>query len=439
MLALLLTVLAEPQLRTLDSLPGLPYRPYSIATALNDAGDAAGAVQGPLNDLRPVIWSGGLLHELSVLPGDLEGSVHGLNNSGAACGQSIGAGHISAVLWSGGVALDLGHLGVPTSAAIALNDAGVVVGNSYPAGNLYTHAFRWDPATGVMSDLGTVGGPYSAASSVDAAGNVYGVANNVAAMQYAVKWPARGGAAVRLDSFGKLDFSSIARGCSPSGLVVGDGYDLALGLRGFVWSSTGGFRLLPQPPGTEILRVIDVNDAGQVLIHAADLRLWIHDLNADTWSIPEEQLPPFPRTALSSGYAINASGQIAGHGFDFVTSATQAAWILSPAPDGFGLGEPFPAKAGAANALGAAGLTPGAVMHLVGGFQPGTAAVAGCSGLQVGIHQPTLLDTRIADARGVVEWTGVVLPHLLAGRRFLLQAIERPSCRISNLSSVNFR
>lgn len=439
MLALLLTVLAEPQLRTLDSLPGLPYRPYSFATTVNDAGDAAGAVQGPHNELVPVIWSAGLLHELPVLYGDFGGSVYSLNNFGSACGQSIGPGTVSAVLWSGGVVTDLGSLGVPSAAAIALNDAGIVVGNAYPLASQYTHAFRWDPSTGVMSDLGTLGGPYSAASSVDAAGNAYGVANDAANVQYAVMWPAGGGAAVRLDSFGKLDFSSIARGCSPGGIVVGDGYDIALGQRGFVWSATGGFQLLPQPPGTTIQRAQCVNDAGLAMVYGADLRLWIHDLQTGGWSVPETELPPYPRTALSAGYAINASGQIAGHGFDFVTGATQMAWLLSPAPDGFGLGEAFPAKAGATNALGAAGMTPGAVMHLVGGFQLGSTAVPGCGGSSVGIHQPVHLATRIADAQGVVEWSGVLLPQVLAGRRFLLQAIERPSCRLSNLSSVDFR
>ena len=52
---------------------------------------------------------------------------------------------------------DLGTLGGPTSVALGLNDAGVVVGFSetgviHPLFGPIVHAFRWED--GVMEDLG---------------------------------------------------------------------------------------------------------------------------------------------------------------------------------------------------------------------------------------------------------------------------------------------
>jgi len=438
MLAFFVAVLAAPQLRTLDSLPGLPGGPHSVAYALNEAGEVAGIAQGRRHDARPVVWRGGELVELGIIPGDVEGAAFGINDAGEVCGQSIGSGVLRAVLWRGGAIVDLGHLGVPAASATALNDAGMVVGNSYPAGGLYTHGFRWTRAAG-MTDLGTLGGEYSAATCVDAAGNAYGVATDAAGRNHAVIWPAGGGPAQRLDALDQLGFSSIARGCSPSGIVVGDGYDLVLGERGFAWSAVGGLRLLPPPPGTTVRFAQDVNDAGQALVYGGDLRLWIHDLTAGSWTDAGAELPPFPRASLGAAYEINGAGQIAGHGYDFATGAPQSAWLLAPAPDGFGLGEPLPGVAGAPGSLGAAGLTPGATVRLFASRVAGSTAVPGCGSLSLDLHQPSLLAVTAADAQGVVQWLGVAAPAGLAGRRVLLQAAELSTCRVSNLSSVDFR
>jgi probable HAF family extracellular repeat protein len=438
MLALILAD-ALAQLRTLDSLPNLGTGRHSVAYALNDAGDVVGIAQGVNYATIPVCWRSGIVTELGIFPGDVKGVALGVNDAGQACGQSIGVGVIRAVLWSGGSVTDLGHLGVPVASATALNDAGIVVGNSYPAGSQFTHGFRWHPATVSMSDLGTLGGAYSAAGSVDDAGNAYGVATDAAGRPSAVIWPAAGGPAVPLDALGVLGQSSIARGCSASGLVVGDGYDFLLGARGFVWRAAGGFQLLPHPPGTTVQRVQDVNDAGQLIVHALDQRMWIYDLGSGFWTDAGAQLPPFPRASVSAAYQINAAGQIAGHGYDFATGATQSAWLLSLAPDAFALGEPFPALAGEPNALGAAGATPGAALYVAAGFAAGVTAVPGCGGLTVAIHAPVVRASGVADAQGVARWNGLVAPAALAGRRLLLQAVELAACRASNLTSADFR
>jgi probable HAF family extracellular repeat protein len=443
MLAAHLVVLCSAQVHVQDSLADLGSGPYAAAFGINGVGDVVGTAQGQSRNTLPVLWSQGDIVRLPLLPGDTSGTAYGINSTGAICGQSVGGTLIRAVLWSGGGIQDLGNLGGGASGGIAsatcINDAGVVAGNSYPPGGGLTHAFHWSPVTGSISDLGTLGGDYSAATCLDAAGNVYGVATDVTSAQSAVQWPTGGGPAVMLDSVGLFGLSSIARGCSASGMVVGDGFDFALGTRGFVWTAATGLQLLPHPPGTLLALARDVNDAGQVIVFGYDQRIWLHDLNTGGWLDLGASLPPFPHASLTTVGEINNAGQISGYGVHFATGSSLSAWRISPAPDGLGLGEPFPARAGALNALGAKGSAPFGTLLVVAGLAAGVASVPGCAGLTVGIHAPALLATATADAQGIVQLTNLLAPASLAGREVLLQAVELASCRASNLSAVTFR
>ena len=83
------------------------------------------------------------------------------------------AGSAFAAPPAGWSALDLGTLGGSASHAIAVNNAGVIVGDSDTATN-ETHAFSWTAAGG-MHDLGTLpGGTFSTAVAVNASGQVAG-------------------------------------------------------------------------------------------------------------------------------------------------------------------------------------------------------------------------------------------------------------------------
>src|SRR6185503_8338083 len=62
---------------------------------------------------------------------------------------------------------DLGTLGGSTSGALAINEAGQVVGLASIAGDVENHAFVWEG--GVMTDLGTFGGSYTTPVAINEA------------------------------------------------------------------------------------------------------------------------------------------------------------------------------------------------------------------------------------------------------------------------------
>lgn len=438
-IAAALALSSQQQVHYLDSLPDLGFGGASAAYGINESGIAVGFARGSAGRDVPVRWLRGQVKELTMMPGDQSGVALAVNDSGAACGQSTGFGTLRALVWKNGTVRDLGNLGGRGAKALALNDFGVVVGESYPRGGLLPHAFRWDAATGVMTDLGTLGGYYSSANAVDDAGNVYGMSEDNRRDRKAVCWPAGGGPPILLDPANLLDETSAARSCTRNGVVAGDGIGYPAGPKAFTWTLAGGLQILPNPPGALALRAYDLSAAGTVLLRDIYDVIWVYDLHAGTWLRPNLRIPPHPRARVDAAFEINSAGQIAGRGLDFVTGEARAAWILSPAPGGFGLGEPVPARAGVDNALGAAGARPGATLQLLASLDAGSTHVPGCGNLTLGMLFPRRIDAQIADARGVAVWPQVRVPAILAGRRLLLQALDVPGCRASNVASTDFR
>jgi probable HAF family extracellular repeat protein len=125
--------------------------------------------------------------DLGTLPGGSNSFAVGINS----LGQTVGWSNLTATYGGNehafrtdpnGVitaASDIGTLGGSVGRAADINDSGVTVGLSFPAGSTTFHAFRTAPNGSITPacDLGTLGGSFSNALSVNNSGQTVGEAN----------------------------------------------------------------------------------------------------------------------------------------------------------------------------------------------------------------------------------------------------------------------
>jgi len=121
--------------------------PYSFAYDINDSGQVVGFSQtDPELDQAPFLWSEATgMQQINGLAGS-----GGINEAGQVAGETQ-IGH--AALWTqAGGAQELGVLpGTAYSAAHAVNNRGVAVGNSWADRQLPGFVFIWSPAQGMLN------------------------------------------------------------------------------------------------------------------------------------------------------------------------------------------------------------------------------------------------------------------------------------------------
>lgn len=202
-------------------------------------------------------------------------------------------------------AIDIGTLGAieSSSSARAINDSGLIVGDSAVAGGL--HAFRWTAAEG-MEDLGTLGGANSRAIGVNEAGQIVGWAEIQTGQRHAFMWT-RSGGMVDLGTLGGS--TSEAYGLNESGMVVGRSANAAGQNRAFLWSERDGMVDLGTLGGaTSVASAI--NDVGQIVGTAATAtggnRAFLREPNGRMTDLGTLG------GSTSEAWGINNSGQVTG-------------------------------------------------------------------------------------------------------------------------------
>ncbi|TAH39632.1 MAG: DUF3466 family protein [Planctomycetota bacterium] len=416
---------------------------WSAAYAINESGQVAGETLVSPLDWNAFRWESGVMAVLPAPPG--AGSSYGLsiNSSGDVVGfDDVGR----ALVWSGGGVHVLPGLGGTYHGALAVNDAGQIVGRSTTASG-DEHAFLWQ--AGALLDLGTLGGAYSAAYAINQAGQVAGGSGLAGGRQHSFLW--ENGQMRDLGTLGGR--LATAYGINDNGLVAGGSWIAGPNLyeHAFLRNARGMVDLgtLQGPAGNS--RALDVNNRGQVVgwssypgsvypeSHAFLYRDGVlHDLN--------DLIAPGSGWVLEAATSINDAGQIAGYG-QFGAGPWRRAFLLEPAErvpalldaaaNELVLSGPVPGTAGTLNTFTATRATAGVLVWLAYGVHAGSGRVPGCARTTLGMRTPNTTPPQRADAAGVARFS-VTVSASTAGRSVLFQAVEGVSCRVSNLITHTF-
>jgi probable HAF family extracellular repeat protein len=201
------------------------------------------------------------VENLGTLPGDYSSVAWGINQFGDVVGWSVGPTGPRAFIYTnaGGMTALPALAGRPVSTARAINGSGVIVGTASTSTSDIGHAVRWQ--SGVARDLGTLGaGDFSEARGVNATGTIVGSSHS--------------------------DGGSI------------------LGVHAFRYTDASG--MVDLTPAIDDAHAEGINDAGQIVG-------WRNErafrLTGGTFT----DLGVAAGFSGSFGYAINGTGQVAGH------------------------------------------------------------------------------------------------------------------------------
>ena len=305
---------------TVTDLGALGTGDFSVATAVNNAGQVVGYSNPTATTTHAFRWSNGTLTDLGTNPGGGFSRANAINNAGQVAGTAdrIPGGFGYPVRWSAGNVIT--DLGGPVTNALGVGNgidpAGRVVGGQRPnssEGNPLGTLYQVD---GTRVDLGANLGP---ATGINAVGQVVG--------SPAYIW--RNGTVRFLPGFPGTG-STAANAISISGQVVG-------------WAGAGLSQIAVRWQGTNpvSLGAIDgvmrnqanaVNAAGQIVgtadpqcVPCPAPRAWLWQ--AGTMTALDTLIPAGSGWTLQQANGINDRGQIVGAG---VHNGHMRAYLLTP-------------------------------------------------------------------------------------------------------------
>jgi probable HAF family extracellular repeat protein len=199
---------------------------------------------------------------------------------------------------------DLGTLpGDYSSTAMGINATGDVVG--WSAGPTGTRAFLYTNAAGMKALAGPSGRPVTTARAVNANGTVVGNASTGGGdIGHAVRWQA--GVPLDLGTLGIGDYAD-ARGVNATGVTVGQSHTdggALLAVHAFRYTNTVG--MVDLTPTADDAHAEGINDVGQIVG-------WREGRAFRLTGTTFTDLGVASGFAASFAYAINSSGQVAGH------------------------------------------------------------------------------------------------------------------------------
>jgi len=155
---------------------------YSSGNAINASGQVAGVSSTASGDQHAFVTrADGSLADIDTLGGAAGSDADAINDHGAVTGYigiDANSDAYRAYIYANGSLQTLGTLGGNYSQGYAINNAGMVAGYAYLAGDEVSHAFLYE--NGLMLDIGGFGGNDSYATGINEAGSVVGTANNSA-------------------------------------------------------------------------------------------------------------------------------------------------------------------------------------------------------------------------------------------------------------------
>jgi probable HAF family extracellular repeat protein len=292
------------------NLTVVPSTPAFAAVSVNNSGQVVTTVIVDPNsgETQTLLWSR-TSGAQTITIGD-NSSASGINDSGQVVGSTItGSGPYQAFLWQSGIGTQM--IDVPGSSgsfASAMNNSGVVIGESYVPPNY--QAFIWSASQGAQPLLTQYSNVWAVA--INGTSQIVGWYTPVAGgSNFAFLWSQADG----LDDLGSLNNQSWAYGINDQGEVVGSTEVPCIADHGFLWTKTSGMKDLSS--GCGLSTAWGINHTGWIVGNSGGMAVWSP---AGVKTLPKGAA--FNRLGLYNG-AINDFGV-------FAVTTSKGLYVLSP-------------------------------------------------------------------------------------------------------------